>query len=63
MRAIIELAHTLNITVIAEGVEEEAQKQTLKELNCDIIQGFLYSKPLDGVTYTLYLQQYESEVG
>ncbi len=59
VRAIIELAHTLNISVIAEGVEEEAQKQILKELNCDIIQGFLYSKPLDGVSFTLYLQQYK----
>ncbi|MCP4412436.1 MAG: EAL domain-containing protein [Gammaproteobacteria bacterium] len=59
VRAIIDLAHTLNISVIAEGVEEEAQKQILKELNCDIIQGFLYSKPLNGVAFTLYLQQYE----
>jgi len=60
VRAIIELAHTLNITVIAEGVEEEKQKQLLEELNCDIIQGYLYSKPLDGVSFTLYLQQYLS---
>ncbi len=59
VRAIIDLAHTLNISVIAEGVEEEAQKEILKELNCDIIQGFLYSKPLDGVAFTLYLQQYK----
>ncbi len=58
VRAIIDLAHTLNITVIAEGVEEEGQKQVLQELKCDIIQGYLYSKPLDGVSFTLYLQQY-----
>jgi len=57
VRAIIDLAHTLNITVIAEGVEEEGQKKLLQQLNCDIIQGYLYSRPLDGAAFTLYLQQ------
>jgi len=61
VRAIIDLAHTLNITVIAEGVEEDAQRLILQELNCDIIQGYFYSKPLDGVSFTLYLQNYLSK--
>ncbi|MFT5452404.1 MAG: diguanylate cyclase (GGDEF)-like protein/PAS domain S-box-containing protein [Enterobacterales bacterium] len=57
VRAIIDLAHTLNIIVIAEGVEEEGQRKVLEELQCDIIQGYFYSRPLDGVAFTLYLQQ------
>ncbi|RLA04528.1 MAG: hypothetical protein DRQ47_03250, partial [Gammaproteobacteria bacterium] len=61
VRAIIELAHTLNITVIAEGVEELGQKKLLEELHCDIIQGFLYSRPLDGAAFTLYLQQHRMQ--
>ncbi|MCR5792876.1 MAG: EAL domain-containing protein [Lachnospiraceae bacterium] len=41
---IIDLSHKLNITVIAEGVETEEQYALLRELNCDLIQGYLFSK-------------------
>lgn len=44
--AIIQLAHNLNIRVIAEGVEYEDQLSLLKSQNCDIIQGFLFSASL-----------------
>ena len=57
VRAIIDLAHTLQISVIAEGVEEKTQGDMLSRMGCDIIQGYLYSKPIDGVAFTLYLQQ------
>lgn len=42
----ISLAHNLNLTVVAEGVETESQAQVLKELKCDQAQGFLYSPPV-----------------
>jgi diguanylate cyclase (GGDEF)-like protein/PAS domain S-box-containing protein len=42
----IELAHALNVTVVAEGVETAAQLARLTELGCDIAQGFYYSRPL-----------------
>ncbi len=45
-RAIIQLAHGLEIRVIAEGVEQESQLKLLKEQRCDIVQGYIYSKPL-----------------
>jgi diguanylate cyclase (GGDEF)-like protein/PAS domain S-box-containing protein len=43
---IIELAHTLGLEVIAEGVESEAQATLLKEMGCDMAQGYHFSKPL-----------------
>jgi len=45
VQAIIALAHTLKMVVVAEGVETEAQRQTLVSLGCDLLQGFLYSCP------------------
>ncbi len=42
----IELAHSLNFKVVAEGVETEAVSNRLRELGCDIAQGYLYSRPL-----------------
>jgi diguanylate cyclase (GGDEF)-like protein/PAS domain S-box-containing protein len=46
VRMIIELAHTLGLEVIAEGVETEEQAALLKEMCCDLAQGFYFSKPL-----------------
>ena len=45
VKTIIDLAHDLNVFVVAEGVEEEAELETLKSLGCDIIQGYYFSKP------------------
>lgn len=46
VNTIITLAHTLSMTVIAEGVEYNEQLDYLKSQSCDCIQGFLFSKPL-----------------
>ncbi|MBI3045407.1 MAG: EAL domain-containing protein [Betaproteobacteria bacterium] len=43
---IISLAHSLNLTVVAEGVDSEEQRKILRLLRCDEIQGYLFSKPL-----------------
>jgi EAL domain-containing protein (putative c-di-GMP-specific phosphodiesterase class I) len=45
--AIMQLAHSLKLEVIAEGVESEEQFCRLRQLACDYIQGFLFSKPVD----------------
>jgi EAL domain-containing protein (putative c-di-GMP-specific phosphodiesterase class I) len=44
--AIISLAHSLKLKVIAEGVETEDQRNWLKRLECDEMQGYLFSRPL-----------------
>jgi len=44
--AIIAMAHRLNLEVVAEGVETEAQLNYLRQSNCDIVQGYFYSPPV-----------------
>jgi diguanylate cyclase (GGDEF)-like protein/PAS domain S-box-containing protein len=45
-KAIVTLAQSLNMKTIAEGVETEEQRKFLAELNCDVAQGYLFSKPI-----------------
>lgn len=42
---VIALAHGLNMEVVAEGVEHKEQADFLREMNCDLIQGYYYSSP------------------
>ena len=46
VKTMIDLAHNLDLTCVAEGVETEAQLALLREFGCDMIQGYLVSKPL-----------------
>lgn len=43
---VIHLAHDLGVSVVAEGIEEMEQVETLRELGCDMVQGYVYSKPV-----------------
>lgn len=45
-RAIVQMAHSLGITVIAEGVENKVQRDFLRNLGCDELQGYLFGKPM-----------------
>ncbi len=44
--AVVELGHTLGLSVTAEGIETEAQLTALRAAGCDTAQGFLFSRPL-----------------
>jgi len=46
VRAIIQLGHTMQLKVIAEGVETAAQLDFLRTYGCDEVQGYLYSRPV-----------------
>ncbi len=56
VRGIIDLAHNLGMTVVAEGVETECQCQTLIEMGCDFAQGYLFSEPLPTEMLESYFQ-------
>jgi diguanylate cyclase (GGDEF)-like protein/PAS domain S-box-containing protein len=51
VRAIINLGHALDLTVVAEGVETKEQLQFLSALECDVVQGFLFSKALGASSF------------
>jgi EAL domain-containing protein (putative c-di-GMP-specific phosphodiesterase class I) len=50
VRAVVTLAHSLNLDVVAEGVESPAQLSRLRELGCEFAQGFCFSRPVDSDT-------------
>ncbi|WP_172327014.1 PAS domain-containing protein [Mangrovicoccus sp. HB161399] len=55
LRAIVEIAETLGIKTIAEGVETEEQIAILRQAGCDMLQGYVYSRPLSEDALTSYL--------
>lgn len=57
VESIINMAHTLKLAVVGEGIETNEQLTTLANLGCNIIQGYLISKPLDTGLATEFLQQ------
>ena len=61
IKNIIDLAHILDMKVVAEGVEQRHQMKTLKEYGCDIIQGYYYSKPLSAQDFEEYIMKKEGK--
>jgi len=59
--AIIHLAQSLHVDVVAEGVEEEAQYQFLRERGCDEIQGYWISRPLHAAGFMEFLTKFNSD--
>ncbi|MEG2429156.1 MAG: EAL domain-containing protein, partial [Oscillospiraceae bacterium] len=46
MKDIVSMAHHLNMRVVSEGVETQRQRELLMDINCDMEQGYLYSRPV-----------------
>jgi diguanylate cyclase (GGDEF)-like protein len=59
--AIIAMAHSMNLTVVAEGVENNTQRAFLNQLHCDEIQGYLFSKAVDQDDALELLRKYNAE--
>jgi EAL domain-containing protein (putative c-di-GMP-specific phosphodiesterase class I) len=55
VRSTIELAHNLGLTVVAEGIEDEAALQILQDDGCDMGQGYLFSRPCPADELTEWL--------
>lgn len=55
VRQLIQLAHDLGMSVVAEGIEEQEQVEKLREYGCDLIQGYVYAKPMPVSDFERYL--------
>jgi EAL domain-containing protein (putative c-di-GMP-specific phosphodiesterase class I) len=54
-KAIVQLAKSLGMTIVAEGVETVEQRQALALLQCDYLQGYLISKPLPAQAFLSFI--------
>lgn len=61
VRTFIGLAHSLGLSVVAEGVEDERQRQFLKEEGCDVIQGYFFSRPLSAADFERHMRQHPAK--
>lgn len=58
VRTIVAMARSLDLQVVAEGVEDEAQVQFLRELGCDQIQGYYFAKPMPAQEFEAFFRQH-----
>jgi PAS domain S-box-containing protein len=56
VQAVIDLGHALGLQVVAEGVETQSQADLLRQMGCDIFQGFLFARPMPGDEF-IHFQQ------
>jgi len=61
VKSVTDLAHNLNIKVVAEGIESEEHLDIIKKIGCDYGQGYYYSKPVPCVEAEEYIKKYFSE--
>lgn len=56
VQTIIQLGHTLDLRVVAEGVETVEQMEALKKMGCDYAQGYLFAQPLDPIAAAAWIR-------
>jgi len=56
LQSTIEMLHKMNYSIVCEGVETEEQKALLEKLDCDYLQGFLFSKPLPAESFLSFVK-------
>lgn len=62
LKFVIELAHWMDLSITAEGVETISQLEILKEMGCDYIQGYYFSKPVPQKDFELFFDNCTTEV-
>ena len=62
VEGIIELSHKLDMTVVAEGIEKMEQVEVLREMGCDFVQGYVFSKPVSVREFALWRKDREKYV-
>jgi len=63
VKAIINTGHSLNLKIVAEGIETEEQLRILKEFDCDFIQGYLIGKPMEAADFEhRFIESYSKEI-
>jgi diguanylate cyclase (GGDEF)-like protein/PAS domain S-box-containing protein len=60
VRSIVDMAHTLGFTVVAEGVESGPQADFLRKLGCEQAQGFLFARPMTAADFTAHIANVRS---
>ncbi len=60
LKSIIDMAHTLDIRVVSEGIETPEQLEMLKSIHCEIGQGFLFAKPMPIADYDKLIRNYST---
>ena len=60
---VVALGHALQLNVAAEGVETESQSHFLRSLDCDLLQGFLFSRPLPASDFEELLRGQSERAG
>ena len=59
VNAVVALAHSLKLSVVAEGVETEGQLTFLKNHQCDSVQGYIFSHPLSEINFLKFIKDYK----
>lgn len=62
VQSIIDLANKMNVSIVAEGIESEAQSQALAKMNCDFGQGYYFSAPVGPVDFTAFLEEHDNRL-
>jgi EAL domain-containing protein (putative c-di-GMP-specific phosphodiesterase class I) len=60
VRAVVDIAHTMGMRVVAEGVEQEEQHRVLRDLGVDEMQGYLHARPMPALDTAQWLRRREA---
>lgn len=57
VKTIMNIAKNLNLSIVAEGVETQVQRDILIKEKCDIFQGYLFCKPVDKDEFEVFIEK------